>query len=306
MFFFYLHIPRAKMKKTTLHKQIIIKKELEDLIIPLSNDEFTQLENNIRAEGCREALVAWVKNDELILVDGHNRYKICTKYEIPFEVSEHHFSDIEEVKIWMLNNQLGRRNLNPDQLSYYRGLKYLGLRKKKGGFDNVKSKGQSEPSTAKNLSDEFNVSESTIKRDAKYAEGLEIITQSNPSLKNKILKGEEKFKKSDLALLSQAEDDKLLKFKNAADLYNKINIIKNTVFDNIEESLKNIEDKKVEEAREILSESEPLFSDKDTRIKNIKGRIISVMNRAIRDRDIDSIAEMKNLIDKLEYLLSND
>ena len=294
------------MKRATLQKEIVIKKELQDLIIPLSKEEFSQLESNIKSEGCREALVAWDKRDELILIDGHNRFKICNKHNIPFEVVKLKMDTLDEVKIWMLNNQLGRRNLNPDQLSFYRGLKYLGLKRKKGGYENVKSKGFNEPSTAENLSQEFNVSESTIKRDAKYAEGLEIITQSNPKLKNDILIGEVKFKKSDISLLTQAEDEKLKKFKNAADLHNKLNVIKNSVFNEIEKGLQSIEEKKKEPDQDIFTESEPLFADKDTRIKNIKGRIISVMNRAIKDRDIGAITEMKNLIEKLEVLLSDD
>lgn len=296
------------MKKHTLAlgQKITIKKELEDLIIPLSKEEFAQLESNIKAEGCREALVVWQKGNSLTLIDGHNRFKICSKNNISFEVNILSFSTLDEVKIWMLNNQLGRRNLNPDQLSYYRGLKYLGLKRKKGGYDNVKSKGQHEPTTAENLSLEFSVSESTIKRDAKYAEGLEIITRSNPKLKNDILIGEEKFKKSDVALLAQAQDVDLKKIKNAADLHNKLNAIKNSVFTDIEKDLKTIEERNAEEVKKNQEEFEQPFSDKDTRIKNIKGRIISVMNQAIRDRNISAISEMKILIEKLEILLSDD
>ena len=303
---FLLKWIHEQMKKETLDKEIVIRKEIKDLIIPLSKEEYNQLENNIIAEGCREALVVWNNGGQCILVDGHNRYRICQKHNIPFKVLELELNTLDDIKVWMLNNQLGRRNLNPDQLSYYRGLKYISLKKKKGGFENVKSKGQNELSTAESLSQEFNVSESTIKRDAKYAEGLEVITKSNPSLRNKILTGEAKFKKSDIALLTQSEEAEPMTFKNAADLHNKLNVIKDVVFHDIEKNLKDIEEKKVQEAREILSASEPLFQAKDDRIHNIKGRIISMMNRAIRDKDLAAIVEMKNLIDKLEYLISTD
>mgnify|MGYP002336488951 CR=1 FL=1 len=75
----------------------------------------------------------------------------------------------------MVDNQIGRRNLTADQMSYYRGLKYLALKKAKGGYENIKSKGKTEISTSKFLSEQFNVSESTIKRDARFAEGLNTI-----------------------------------------------------------------------------------------------------------------------------------
>ena len=301
-----LHIKLNNLTKTQLKNDLVLEKQLEDLIIPLNKEEFSQLESNILKEGCREALIAWKKEKKLILIDGHNRYKICCKHSIPFKVRELRFENIEEAKIWMLNNQLGRRNLNPDQMSYYRGLKYLGLKRKKGGYENVQSKGQNEPSTAESLSQEFNVSESTIKRDAKYAEGLEIITKSNPTLKNDILNGETKLKKSDVALLTQSEDGQNIKFKNAADLHNKLDVIKDSVFNDIENSLNEIEEKRVKAAQALLKESEPIFQSKDDRIQNIKGRIISMMNKAIRNKDLTALGDMKKLIDKLEYLISSD
>ena len=235
-----------------LLKEIVISNYLRDLIIPLSTEEFAQLESNILAEGCREALILWDNGNELILVDGHNRHKICQKHGIPYETKTLPFETREEVAVWMLNNQLGRRNLNPDQLSYYRGLKYLSAKNIKGGYVNVKSKGQNELSTAERLAGEFKVSESTIKRDAKYAEGLELIAKSNPNLKNDILTGNAKFKKRDLALLAQAQDEKLRSFKNAADLYNKLSIIKDTAFKDIEQSLKVIEEDKTEASQKFI------------------------------------------------------
>ena len=61
------------------------------------------------------------------------------------------------------------------------------MKKKKGGYENVKSWGQGESTTSERLGQLFHVSESTIKRDAKFAEGITIIARSNPKLKSKIL-----------------------------------------------------------------------------------------------------------------------
>lgn len=287
-----------------LSSEIKIEKDLMDLITPLTSEEFAQLEGNILVEGCCDPLVLWEKtNQKSILIDGHNRYNICEKHNLSFSIKKMNFNDIEEVKLWMLNNQLGRRNLDPEQLSYYRGLKYLSLKRAQGGFENVKSKGQNKPSTAENLSKEFKVSESTIKRDAKFTEALEIIAKSNPKLKNDILSGQEKFKKNDIVTITQAQDERLKNFKNAADLHNKLNIIKDNIFNDVESTLGSIEDKRKEKAQKIIEEAEPIFSDLNDRIQTIKGRIISVMNKAIRDKDIGAIDELKKLIEKLEYIL---
>jgi len=84
-----------------------ILKELEVLIPPLTSEEFKQLERNILEEGIRDPLVTW----NGILVDGHNRYRIATEYDIDFVTIEKEFTDMNAVKEWMINNQFGRRNL---------------------------------------------------------------------------------------------------------------------------------------------------------------------------------------------------
>ena len=99
-----------------------ILKELEVLIPPLTSEEFKQLERNILEEGIRDPLVTW----NGILVDGHNRYRIAQEYDIDFVTVEKEFADMNAVKEWMVNNQLGRRNLpefvRGELLSYVRNL----------------------------------------------------------------------------------------------------------------------------------------------------------------------------------------
>jgi hypothetical protein len=241
----------------------------------------------------------------LVLVDGHNRYKICKKNNIPYKVKKIDFKDIEEVKIWMVENQMGRRNLTPDQLSYYRGLKYLSLKKKKGGYDNVLSKGQNDFSTSEFLATQFNVSESTVKRDAKFAEGLNMIGLSNPNLKLNILTGKATVKKADVQVLTSARDPKKMNIKNEADLYNKAKAIKEEVLQEVEAKVKKIEKQKSEKVQEVLKSMEPVFLSREDRLKKIKGKIISAINRAITERDSVAIKELKKLIDKLAGELSD-
>lgn len=90
-----------------------IDSEFEKLVIPLSDEEFRMLEQSLLKEGCREALCAWNN----ILVDGHHRYKICKKYGIPFRTRKIKFRNRDEAKIWIIENQLARRNLNNYQRS---------------------------------------------------------------------------------------------------------------------------------------------------------------------------------------------
>lgn len=91
--------------------QIIIDKEFQSLIPPLTVEEYDGLEKSILSEGCRDALVLWGD----ILVDGHNRYEICTAHDVPFQTVQKDFTDRNDAKLWMMQNQLARRNLNDFQ-----------------------------------------------------------------------------------------------------------------------------------------------------------------------------------------------
>lgn len=90
---------------------LTIDPEFKNLIPPLTSEEYAGLEESILAEGCRDSLIAW----HGILVDGHNRYEICEKYGLPFNVTETDFESRDAVKLWMMKNQLARRNLNDFQ-----------------------------------------------------------------------------------------------------------------------------------------------------------------------------------------------
>ena len=87
--------------------ELIIDQEFKNLIPPLTQEEYDKLEESILNEGCRDALVIWNE----ILVDGHNRYEICKKHNIPFATIQKEFNDRNDVIIWMINNQFARRNL---------------------------------------------------------------------------------------------------------------------------------------------------------------------------------------------------
>lgn len=100
---------------------ITIHEELRAYTDPLTASEYAALERSIMAEGCRDALVLWGD----VLIDGHNRYAICTKHGIEFKtVQNNHFSSIEDVMLWMIDNHLARRSVT----EFQRGM--FALRKK--------------------------------------------------------------------------------------------------------------------------------------------------------------------------------
>ena len=87
---------------------LTVDPEFRDLIPPLNEEELKLLEESLVADGCESPLIVW----NGVIVDGHNRYAICRKHEIPFAIQEKNFSSRDGAMLWMLRNQLGRRNLN--------------------------------------------------------------------------------------------------------------------------------------------------------------------------------------------------
>lgn len=163
----------------TTSNRVQINPEFKSLIPPLADDERRQLEANLLADGCRDPLVVW----NGVLLDGHNRYDICTKHGISFYVDCINLDSKEAAVNWIINNQLGRRNLHPDQASYLRGKRY-NLEKSStpnphgvGGKSGKIVGGNSCPQqkTADKLAAEYKVSPRTIKNDGQYANAVDTL-----------------------------------------------------------------------------------------------------------------------------------
>ncbi len=92
---------------------IIIDNEFSQLLPSLTEDEYNGLEQSIITDGCRDPLVIW--RDHNILIDGHNRYDICSHNNIPYQTVQLHFDNRADVVVWIIQNQLHRRNCNAAQ-----------------------------------------------------------------------------------------------------------------------------------------------------------------------------------------------
>ena len=110
-----------------------IDPEFEEKIPPLTEDEFSLLEQNIVADGeVLDPLIIWNNT----ILDGHNRYRILKKHpEIPFKTFPKEFPDKYAAIAWICRNQLGRRNLTPEQKRYLVGKQYKAEKASHGAED---------------------------------------------------------------------------------------------------------------------------------------------------------------------------
>ena len=198
-----------------------IDPEFQNQIPPLTDDEYKQLEENILKEGkLLSPLIVWNNT----LVDGHNRYEIVQEHpEISFSTMPLPFESREEVLAWICKNQLGRRNLTPEQKKFLIGKQYSVEHRKPGGNGNnqytvtVEEPVQEElcqidtipPTSAeasirKQIAERNNVSESYVVRSEKFMKGVDILEQMIPGMQEKILSGQFKVRDADMHRLARA------------------------------------------------------------------------------------------------------
>lgn len=148
------------------HPFIELDEELRLFIPRPTKEEIAQLEANIVADGeIKEPVVVWGN----ILVDGYTRYDIARRLDMPFHLKRREFRDNDAAKAWMLRNQLGRRNLSPDQMSLIRAELYrLTKDERERGCKNYTQGEKSAAAVAK----QTGVTEKTVHNDVKYAEAV--------------------------------------------------------------------------------------------------------------------------------------
>ena len=87
--------------------------ELAELLPPLSGEQFAALEKDILQNGCYSPIIV---NEDLVVIDGHNRQRICEQHGLPYRMAVFAFDDLLEAKQWALDTQKGRRNLDKWEL----------------------------------------------------------------------------------------------------------------------------------------------------------------------------------------------
>lgn len=184
--------------------------EFQGKIPPLTFEELNQLEANILRDGrIINPIIVW----QGLIVDGHNRYTIAKKHpEIPFTVHEKTFANRYEAIIWICKNQLGRRNLTPEQKKYLIGKQYDAEKSAKGGDRKSKisqSTGQNGPlidehPTRKRIAAENGVNDSFVKRAEQFSKGVDAAEEAVPGTRQKVLSGEVKPTAAEIASVARA------------------------------------------------------------------------------------------------------
>ena len=91
----------------------VVLPEMAELLPPLSEEQLGALEADLLKNGCYTSIIV---NEDLVVIDGHNRKSLCDKHGLPYQMLVFAFDDLLEAKQWALDTQKGRRNLDKWEL----------------------------------------------------------------------------------------------------------------------------------------------------------------------------------------------
>lgn len=201
-------------------EQFRVEPEFQNKIPPISEDEFKQLRENILAAGeVYEPLVVW----NGVLVDGHNRWKIIQESpDIKYKVRRMDFPDKWAAFEWMYKNQLGRRNLTDEQRDYTIGKMYEARRHteafKGNQYTSESGDGQNVHNQTRRvqrngvsgeIGKEFGIDGRTVRRNEKFARGVDALREVSPEAADKVLNGKADITKAEVQEIGKMEPDKV-------------------------------------------------------------------------------------------------
>lgn len=98
---------------SSTERKPVVLPELAELLPPLSGEQLAALETDLLRNGCYSPIIV---NEDLAIVDGHNRQRLCEEHGLPYQMAVFAFEDLLEAKQWALDTQKGRRNLEKWEL----------------------------------------------------------------------------------------------------------------------------------------------------------------------------------------------
>ena len=249
-----------------------IDPELNNILPELSDADYKALEQSLLTDGFKGApIMVWGD----IIVDGHNRYNICKKHNIPFDVKNLEFGSKEEAILWMVRQQIGRRTLTPLQriqiVERYKPF-YKKKAEKNKSLNGGNKKSELENSTTPITKEEKIDVRAELAKDADvstntYARGVKILKSGNEELINETISGQKSINKAFSELKKGADIDKT---DNDSDPDGELR--------NLKEVQRKEAAQKIKEAREKHGIESSEYEEAKTEQMNIERRINELEN----------------------------
>ncbi len=279
-------------------KEYRIDPKLNGILPELSKADYKALEQSLLMDGFKGApIMVWGD----VIVDGHNRYEICKKHNIPYEVKSVEFASKEDAIIWMVRQQLGRRSLTSLQrikiVEEYRPF-YKKKAQKNKSLNGGNKKSESENSTTPIAKEEKIDVRAELAKDADvstntYSKGVEILKSGNEELINETISGQKSINKAFNELKKSADTDKS---DNASDSDSELK--------NLKEVQRREVAQKIKKAREEYGIESPEYEEAKEEQLSVEVRINEIEN-TVQDAQTSATESMLIQIQKRyhDYLL---
>lgn len=204
--------------------------DFRNLIHPVTRQEYLQLEADMKDKGCQTPIITW----DGYIVDGHNRYEICRKNNIPFCTIELRFGCKEEVMVWICTSQLERIDLPDDMRRFLIGVLYeseKAVDKEKLKFsllphlygDKQRASPSDIPSktrTATEIAKKYSIARISVEKYGVFARALDKNGGKEPALVSKILSGKYKISHNGVLELSELPAEEVRRMNRNLDRSN--------------------------------------------------------------------------------------
>ena len=184
-----------------------INQEIKNRLWKLNDTEYSNLEQSIIKDGCRESIILWNNT----IIDGHNRYEICKKHHIEYKTITKQFDNLTQVLKWVDTNQLSRRNLTDEQRTILLGRISKTFKVDKQENLKIGPKGQNVSSgiNQQTAAKELGVSTKTLQRAEKYVDAIEDLTKNvGKEITDKIVSGDLKVSQQDILKIAKLDSAK--------------------------------------------------------------------------------------------------
>lgn len=222
--------------------ELNIDEEFRRLHIPMIEKKLKRLEQNIYQRGATRPILIW----NGYIVDGHKRYDIFHRRNIPFQVHCVDFPGRTEVMEWLCDKNLLRQDLTEEYRKYFIGKKLLlhyALIKDKSPGTADSNPGQNDVPQNKYLlalqiGQSFGLSYVTVLKYGQYTQAIDAIYGCEPVIAEQILSAHVKISHNNVLLISQLSPSDLKKLRERIDTGRFDKLVSSQIWHEIREERK--------------------------------------------------------------------
>lgn len=271
----------------------VVSEEFRLLVQPYEPETLQILEEDLKANGCREKLTVW----KGVLLADFQIHEICLKHSIPYEIEEKSFRNRYHALSWLCSNQLVRSDLTEEYRRYLMGKKFeyemiISHEPKSQPHEGQRlspamQKRKDKYKVCKAVATELHIAVPTVMKYSNYAMAIDRIRRVREEYAERILKGSLKMSHESAVKLAEQSDGIIAEVMEKAEAEQMDHAIFSEITGEFQFKTVNSPGKKQTDSEEPLIKQMPVH-DPDAEINSLSLTIpswVSSMENAHRRTD---------------------